>query len=767
MQAPSVPIAKDIVLVGGGHSHAIVLRLWGMRPVPGVRLTLISEASDTPYSGMLPGYVAGVYSRDACYIDLRSLCNFAGAQFYVDRVVGLDLQAQQVLCAHRPPVRYDFLSIDIGSTPHLPCPPEMAADARSIPAKPIRHLLEGWQRVRDRVAQSPERPLALAVVGGGVGGVELTLAVQHALSRILQESGQPQTHLAIALIHRGRELLPSHNLWVRDRVRQVLQGRGVALHLGETVLNARTGAGGLMLACASGLELPCEFALWVTQATAAPWIAASGLAVDDAGFLAVDGTLRSLSHANVFAAGDVATMVATPRPKAGVFAVRQGKPLYENLCRAVRGEALRSFVPQTRFLSLIGTSDGSAIASWGRWGWQSPLLWQWKDRIDRAFMAKFSDLPLHSTMTPPQGRVLTPSKPISTDRQPIMYCAGCASKVGSTILTQTLQRLRAEGYATGDRPDIPLGLDAPDDAAAIRIASDRLLVQTVDWLPSFLNDPYLFGQIATHHALGDLYAMGAQPHSALAIATLPHATAPCLAETLYQLLAGALTVLQAAGATLSGGHTTEGNVLALGLTCNGTVAPERLLRKGGMHPGEVLVLTQAIGTGTLFAAAMGGRAKARWIDGAIAAMSQSNREAAACLARYGATACTDVTGFGLAGHLLEMARASGVSVRVDLGAVPLLEGATATAAAGWLSSLHPQNTGAMPFVSREQRDRPEVLLLFDPQTAGGLLASLPRERVADCLTALRAAGYLHSAAIGDVIERDRDGIARLQIQPLF
>jgi len=759
-------IAQNLVLLGGGHSHAIALRMFGMKPLPGVRLTLLTEASDTPYSGMLPGHVAGFYSHADCHIDLRPLARFAGADLYIDRAIGLDLANQRVLCANRPPVRFDWLSINIGSTPKQP---EILGDPTAvIPAKPVRQFLAEWEGVVARIQANPAQPLCLGIVGGGAGGVELALTTQRRLQNILQVAGQPATNVTLHLFQRDRVLLPRHNRWVQQHLLQLLEERQIHLHLGETVVEVQPGK----IRCESGVVQTCDAVLWVTQGAAPSWLGEAGLAVDADGFVLVDDNLRSLSHERVFAAGDIATMKNHPRPKAGVFAVRQGKPLFENLQRALQDKPLQSFRPQRRYLSLIGTADDRAIASWGAFGWHSSLLWQWKDRIDRQFMERFRNLPamqMSEGMTT-QSNTLTPRS-----LEPSMRCAGCGAKVGSTILTRALQEIQVSQQHRGTNaiaksvktqslppqsnelrsaPSAPilLGLNAPDDAAVLQIPPEKNLVQTVDYLPTLINDPFIFGQIAANHALSDIYAMGATPHSALAIATLPYAQPPVLEEILYQLLCGALHVLQTAGAELIGGHTTESETLAFGLSCNGLIDPKQVLRKSGMQPGDRLILTKPIGTGVLFAAEMRQVTQGSWIDGAIASMLQPNQTAAMCFVQHGATACTDITGFGLAGHLVEMMQASRQAIELDLTALPTLTGSLELADAGIYSSLYPENVRAAQWIVNATTfsQDPRFALLFDPQTSGGLLATVPPHQVDDCLTHLQALGYTHSRAIGMV-----------------
>jgi selenide,water dikinase len=295
-----------------------------------------------------------------------------------------------------------------------------------------------------------------------------------------------------------------------------------------------------------------------------------------------------------------------------------------------------------------------------------------------------------------------------------------------------------------------VGLGTPDDAAVVQVPEGQLMVHTIDYFRSLINDPYTFGQISTNHCLSDIYAMGATPQTALALVSVPYAQDEKVEETLYQLLSGAISVLSKAQAPLVGGHTTEGTELAFGLSCNGLVHPDRLLRKGGMKPGQVLILTKALGTGTLFAADMRSLAKGRWIDNAVHSMLLSNQEAARVFVEHGATACTDITGFGLLGHLLEMIKASGVAVQLDLEAIPVLEGALETLQMGITSSLQPQNLRASYYISNLSQVSASHLypLLFDPQTAGGLLAAMPSEQADSCLATLKALGYSYSRIIG-------------------
>lgn len=734
--AALVPVAKNLVLIGGGHSHALALRMLAMDPLEGVQLTVVSDVAHAPYSGMLPGFIAGYYSYDEAHIDVRRLCQFAGANFVQAECIGIDLESKKVLLKGRSALAFDAVSVNTGSTPRMDNVP--GAETFAIGSKPVPDLLCKWDSIIAQAAGGSKQ--RIAIVGGGAGGVEIALCMK----RRLGEKGE------VTLVHRAAEILETHNPKVRRIFHNLLQERGITLHIGEGVTEVREG----QLLCDSGRTIDADHLLWVTSASPAQWITDAGLKTDAAGFLSVSPTLQSVSHPFVFGAGDAATIEGKPRPKSGVFAVRMAKPLLDNLRHFFNGEPLREYRPQKEFLSLIGTADREAVASRKFLAWRSPMMWQLKDWIDRKFMRKFEDLPPMPGMaaTPePAGEVQTDSLADEVSelrRRSQMRCLGCAAKVGSGILTGALDRLRSERSGS---PALAL-LDHAEDAAVFAVPSGLEMVQTVDYLPSLVDDPLLFGRIATLHCFSDIFAMGAQPHSALATALVPFASDSVAGEMLFQLLSGVVDVLEETGAALYGGHTAEGNVLALGLTCNGFAAPGSTMEKATPTPGHSIILTKAIGTGTLFAASMRLKARGRWIDSAVASMSLSNLGASRILREHHASACTDVTGFGLAGHLLEMLRPTGRIARLDIESIPWLDGAMETASSGILSSLHRQNSRAMHGVETPPSIAQHAAypLLFDPQTSGGLLAMVPKEEESKCVTALIAAGYPDTAAIGTI-----------------
>ncbi|OGA33239.1 MAG: bifunctional NADH dehydrogenase FAD-containing subunit/selenide, water dikinase SelD, partial [Betaproteobacteria bacterium RIFCSPLOWO2_12_FULL_64_23] len=531
MQLPDQPVLRDIVLVGGGHSHVGVLKRFGMHPVPGVRLSVICRDTHTPYSGMLPGYVAGHYSYDEVHIDLSRLARFAGARLFRDEALGLDRDAGKVLCRNRPPVPYDTLSINIGSTPQMSR--VVGAAEHAVPVKPINGFNARWQLLLERVRKHAG-VTRIAVVGAGAGGVELTLAMQYRLRRELRAAGRDPDELSFHLLTRGAVILRTHNASVRRAFERVLAERGVELHCNAEAVQVSAAR----LQTARGETVDADEIVWVTRAGGAPWLRETGLALDADGFIQVSDTLQTLTDPKVFAAGDVASMINHPLEKAGVFAVRQGAPLAENLRRTVEGKALKPYRPQTRWLALISTGDQYAVASRGALGFQGAWVWRWKDWIDRRFMLKFSQLP-----TIEAGPTEAVPSLVKLDREEAaqaisaiaMRCGGCGAKVGATVLSRALGALHPVA-----RDDVLIGLHAPDDAAVVRVTPGKAMVHTVDFFRAFIDDPYIFGKVAANHALGDIFAMGAEAQSATAIVTVPAGLEAKVEDVLFQMMSGAI-----------------------------------------------------------------------------------------------------------------------------------------------------------------------------------------------------------------------------------
>lgn len=710
---PGAGAQRELVLVGGGHAHLGVLRAFSRRPIPGARLTLVAREAAPLYSGMLPGLIAGRFEPRACTIDLARVALAADARFIRGEACGLDVAGRLLRLADRPPLAFDVLSLNTGAAPAL----VPGAAEHALALRPFDRFVAAWGTLLARAAQSPE-PVEVLVVGGGAAGVEVALALRHRLG----------SSARVGLVTGEAAPLPSHAPAARRLASAALAAADVAIYPGAAVTAVEPAS----LVLASG-RLPFDAAIWATGAAPPGWLRETGLALGPDGFLTVDASLQAIGAPGIFAAGDIASVLPHPRARAGVYAVRQGPPLAVNLRRALQRRVPRPFRPQRRHLALVSTG-ASAIAVWGPIAVGGRWALRWKDRIDRRWVA------MHASMPAMAG--------VGAVDEEAMRCGGCGAKLPAGVLGRVLGQL---------------GLKEPDDAALLAPAAPgHQLVQTVDYFRALVDDPYLFGRIAANHALGDVAAMGARPRDALAIAALPPAAELPLAADLFAMLRGGQEVLEAAGARLIGGHSAEGAEAALGFAVTGEVAEGQALRRGGLRPGDVLLLTKPLGTGVILAAGMQGEALPAWTDAAMAAMQVLPFPAANCLVEHQATACADVTGFGLLNHLLEMLRASKVAAVVDLDRVPALPGALEALAGGVRSTLHPANLAAAAPLLDGAAAVPQarLALLLDPQTAGGLLAGVPAARAAACLATLRAAGHA-AAIIGQVTA----GPPRVRLEP--
>jgi selenide,water dikinase len=674
---------------------------------------------------MVPAHIAGDYTADDIVIDLVRLCQSVKVRFVAERVTGIDPAARRVCFADRPALVYDVLSLGLGS---LPARPEGAPeDERSLVLRPLGKLLRAIDRLEERLTRSPQ-PFHLAVVGGGASGCELALALQKRLGR--------HPGFRVTLLQGDSRLLPEFPAGVARRFQAALHERSIEARVHARVTAVREGE----LLLDGGGRMAFDAVLWATRAAPPQLLRESGLACDAGGFLRVRDTLQSAGDPAVFGTGDCVAFDAHPHlPRNGVHAVREGRVLIDNVAAFLHERPLRRYRPQRWCLCLLNTADGRAVFSYGPFTLSGRRARQLKDRIDRAWMDKYT------RFAPMPG---------SGDAKADAYrmrCGGCGSKIPGDVLSAVLKRLDIP-----EDPRVLLGCRAGEDAAVHRMRPDlfgaepdKLVeVQTVDYFKAFVDDPYLFGRVAALNALSDLYAMNARPFSALAIATLPYARGPVQEARLYELLSGAVRSLREAGVTLTGGHTTEGSEAALGFAVTGYAEEGRLFRKSGLRPGDVLVLTKPLGSGALLAAWMRGECRADWFGRLTAAMLRSNGPASEIFRDSGVTACTDVTGFGLAGHLLEMLDASRVSARLAVKDVPLFAGFEEVVARGIVSSLHEDNARVGCRVGGTAR---QPAWLFDPQTSGGLLGAVRADAVARTLERLREVGYAEAAVIGEVI----------------
>ncbi|MGR8999474.1 MAG: selenide, water dikinase SelD [Gammaproteobacteria bacterium] len=752
MNKISTPIVSDLVLLGGGHANIQVLKMMSMKPIGGLRITLISDQTHSPYSGMIPGYLAGYYSYEDCHFDLRRICEELGQRFIKAKVIGVDPQRKKIHLENRAEISYDCTSINVGIQPRniAILSPETAL--KLIPLKPISQFIAHWdQLISDLKNYKNKESLQLAVVGAGAAGVEISIILKMLID-------QNQWNAQLSLIHRHEYFVSAKDLRAQKRLLTTLKELSINVHQNTEVLEVQEN--GLVLKDEQGLIHKKGFyrVLIATQAAAPKWFETSGLPVNQDGFLKVTEKLFVENEHTLFAAGDCIHFSPSPLKKAGVYAVRQGRVLEHNI-RAffTRQSSLKTFHPKKNVLSLITIGDRKALVhqdSPSILRWLSPsLLWMVKDGIDRRFMNRFQA----RTFEVNPGHVIkmmpVPKSSLVPEDWQDNTCGGCGSKLAASTLTQSLNKL-----SIPKDDSVLLGVKDGEDCALTRFSENMLCLQSIDQFRSFISDPFLLGQIAAQHALSDVYAMGGVAKSAQVGLTLCAASEKIHREDIFQVMSGVLDILAKNGTSLVGGHTGEGSELAIAIAVQGEVGPMQVLKKQLNKPGNQLILTKPIGTGVIFAANMLAQANGKLVDEALSSMLQSNKIAMETIRAFDISGCTDITGFGVLGHAFEMLGKNSnnaLGIKIDYKRIPLFDGVCELFEKAYFASIAGKNYESLRSVLSADVNNQNFPALFDPQTSGGLLFSVPPHLAESCLKALYQNGVSEACVIGEVIDENK------------
>ncbi len=738
MKSGPSPDRKTVVLVGGGHAHVQVLRRWAMDPPPDARTIVVLDRAVAVYSGMVPGYVAGDYAHEELEIDVVPLARRAGAGVLLSAAVDIDPVRHEITLEGRPPIRFDLASIDVGSTVRgLELP---GVREHALATRPIGRFVRELDARVDHLTALDGRP-RVVLVGGGAAGVELAFTLD---ARLRKAGLDPE----ILILSRDDELPGGAVRSTRRAVAREANARGIEIRTGLRVVRVeRDGVIARGNEDTGEVTHAADLVVWATGAAPVAFPAGQGvsrLATDDTGFLRVRDTLQVEGFDDVFAVGDCARLIDHPWvPKAGVYAVRQGPFLERNLRARLAERPLRPYRPQRDFLSLLNLGGGRALgAKWGR-AMAGASVFRLKDWIDRRFMDRFQMLEADGALRASNARLGAMG-----DDDEEMACGGCAAKLGAEPLSAALAALPKPPADDS----VVLGLDARDDVAATHAPGGATTLHNIDVIRAFCDDPWLVGRVAAANALSDLHAKGGTPRHAQAIIGLPELAPQAAQEELFQTLAGVRSVLDPLGVSLLGGHTTLGEELTVGLAVSGDgPPPDTLLRQAGARPGDRLLLTQPLGTGVVLAADMQGHAPGAWVEAAHAAMQHTNDVAGRLAISLGAHAATDVTGFGLAGHLLTLLDEGAIGARLARHALPFLPGAMHAWQTGLRSTAHPANRDAFLSRVRDATDLDEAWL-FDPQTAGGLLFAVAPGEVDRAREAFLAAGEPEPRPIGTITD---------------
>ena len=655
---------SSLVLVGAGHSNISLIRRFAMEPLDHVRLVVIHPDSTAPYSGMLPGYLAGQYSLDDLFIDIAALCKQAGAHLIRGSLERIDAETKTLHISHQASfdpktlsVHYDYAVLNTGAAPAKSFPVSHP-DCHYV--KPIRNLLADLPRI-DSVLSEAHR--SLVIVGGGAAGIELAFAFRARFGAevsITLVSKHP--------IDRDQALKAG-----ATRIRKALAIRTITL-LEEVEVTEATD---VSVTLSTGASLKAHVVCIATPVTPPQWIEASGLASGDQ-FLTVDSNLRVVGCDGLYAAGDIINLTSQ-RGRSGVMAVRAGQYLAESLWRLIQGRSASPFRPQKNWLTLLNLGDGEAIGIKGVLSYQGQSLFQLKDRIDRNFMARFKFNAMNS--------------------QDEMRCEGCAAKLPGGTLTSIF------------------GSQFEDGAITVHQGASR--IRSVDALSYLINDPYLVGMLTMRHAVSDIWAMGARPTTALTVVAVERALSKRLeAQELSHAVAGLQDAAMRYEVDIIGGHSLALEQPMIAVAIEGEC--QTPMKKVGAKIGDEIWLTGPIGSGVLFAALASAHEVGSSIDQWLVSALRSLFDASQIAIREGVHAMTDVTGYGVAGHLKEMLHESEITVRWAEH-IHSFASVDACVAQGIQSTAYLDNrsyAGAIGYGAPNP-------ILFDPQTCGPLMIAAP------------------------------------------
>lgn len=691
--------SKQIVLVGVGHTNAHVVRKWGMNPIPDTALTCISDNSIATYSGMMPAVLAGQNSVSDMQIDLVQLCASVDARLIVDDVTGIDFDAQTVALADRPAVPFDVLSLGIGSVPTV-TGVRMDDDGCVLKIKPMQTFLDRLEKsLKSAVARCEGRELKIAIAGSGVAGIEIAFCLPGFLKRF-------ESDYSIRVVTRSPEILTGVIPSFRKLTMDALAERKIEVSSGKTI--NRVSHDGLHLN--DGNLVEADLVIWATGASPPALLDQFDLPMDGRGFLATDATLRSTSGKPVFVVGDTGTILAEKLPKAGVYAVRQGPILWENIQHLLAGEPLTKYKPQKSFMKLLNTGDGSAIGEYNGFSFNGPWAMKLKNRIDNRFMKMYR-----------VGGMKSAGEQ--------MQCRGCGCKLGGDVLESVIDSVTDNQVRSGKLPSL-------DDAALIETKSGASVVASTDFFTTPFKDAYLSGRVAALHSASDLVAMGATVTGVLANVVLPEGETKAQRQEFSDVMAGARREFEALGGAIVGGHTIVGPRFEIGFTVIGDPPSaddnQQLLCKGNLQAGDFLYVTKPLGIGVLLVAHMQSKCAASDYETLIETMLKHQDAVVQKAMGFGLVAATDVTGFGLIGHLIEMLKASNKTATLHLEKIPLLPGAAVAFTDGLESTLAPGNRHVEDLVEVDDTKRryPEYMASFDPQTSGGMLLAVPEKQAA-------------------------------------
>ena len=687
-------IKNDLILVGGGHSHLMLMMNYAKKPIHGIRITLISNELDTPYSGMIPGYIEGIYSWRQTHIDLFKLSMKLNIRFIHSEVVNISGENKEIYLKNRPSISYDFLSINCGIKSNYTN--IKGAKKFSLFVKPISKLSSNFLNKMKEIK-------TIAFIGGGAAAVELALALRNRY----KNDNHP---LKIIIVTGYNGLLKTFPKKSQIQTRKALNIAQIEIIDKERVIEIQKSC----FVTSTNKIFNVDKCILATDAMAPEWLKKSDINLNEKGFIIVNSSFQT-NYNFIFASGDIAEFDKMNLPKAGVYAVRSGKPLAKSIRNYITNKPKYLFNHKNNYLALIGLSNGNAIAT--KYGFSNLSKFNFiiKKIIDKNFVRKFNQyekIPLAlkfkriiASFTNKFGFKID----IKEFEEIQMQCRGCAAKVSFSALEKSLPKKL---------------IISSDDASPI--PSYPNLFQTIDMINAIITDPFLLGKIAANHSLSDIYAVRSKPISAQMILQLPLSSPQINSRDLNQVLLGAQSVFNLNHCLLNGGHTMIGNdqdpIIGFSITGENKIIKNKY-NHNKINEGDLLILTGKLGSGLIFAGINNNFIDSHYQIDVIEQMTEGNEKIGMLSNNLEVLAMTDITGFGLANHLLNLIKRdkniNGLTINTNN--IPFYKGVPLALKKGVRSSLYNANYDAAYKNVIYERDNKLIdEIIYDPQTVGGL-----------------------------------------------
>ncbi len=697
-----IPITNDLVLIGGGHSHLSVIMELSKKPLKGNRITLISNEIDTPYSGMIPGFIEGIYSWRESHIDLYKLCIKLNIRFIHAEVTKISAIKKEIYLKGRPKLKFDVLSINSGIESNYKG--IEGAQRNCVPVKPISKLANNFLKEIKNFN-------SIAFIGGGAGSVELALA----LKKRLKDTNK---NFEITIVSGKNGILSSFPKKTKQISLSALRKANIKLIDNKEVVKVKKDK----LIMSDGSFLNVEKSILSTNAMAPKWIEKSDIKLNEDNFIVVNDAFQT-NHKFIFAAGDIVDFNEENIKKTGVFAVRSGKPLAKSIRNYILNYKNFTYKFNKHYLSLIGLSNGLAIASKYNFSYSTKLNFYLKKYIDQRFIKKFNELN-HNQVS--RIKKIFVSYIYKTFKINNIYkhndinqmqCKGCAAKVPFIALKNTLSK------------NI---ISTSEDATPINNYPN--LFQSVDMINAIISDPYVLGKIAANHAISDIITVNSKIISTMMILQLPLSKSIINSRDLEQVSYGANKIFESYNCSIDGGHTMIGKDQdpVIGFAITGEQKKplnfKKINRK--IKVKDILILTNKIGTGIVFAGINNDLIDSYFQIEVIKQMEDGNIAFGNITEQLKILSMTDITGFGLANHLLNLIKRDNGKTGLTIfpKKIPIFKGVKEAIKKRVKSSLFDNNyliAKENIVYSRNEDSVDEIL--YDPQTVGGLAFIIPKE----------------------------------------